>query len=158
MKPIEISRRQVLEGLLVAPIASLVGCGGGSGSNGNGTGSPGSGVSGSLVPAGAPVSTPGQVKPVVVYFQYAGDTVESVEKNLNTIPNNVSTTPDRFGKGALCYEFDGAASQVTVEGIAGFPQQDFAVLFWAKNIGLDANGSRQTCGDPRWSRGHRDQQ
>src|SRR5450631_3853447 len=124
MKPIRISRRQILGGLLLSPVASLTGCGG-SGDPNAVTTAPGNaftGVStltapGSAVPADQVVTASGQVKPVLVYYEYAGDTVETVEKDLNIVPENVTTIPDRFAQGALCYEFDGSTSKVTVSDI-----------------------------------------
>jgi hypothetical protein len=134
MKPISVSRRLVLGGLLVSPLASLSGCGGGNGSGSAAAGSNTSTTSTSddIVPAADVVSTPGQVKPVVVHYIYDLDRLQSVEKNLNTVPQNVTTTPDRFNDGALCNAFAGAASQVTVDATSSFPTRDFAIFFWSQ--------------------------
>jgi hypothetical protein len=131
MKPIKISRRIVLGGLLVSPLASLSGCGGGNNSNSSGSGSSTGTLDGTVAAAGD-VLVSGEVKPVVVYYTYDGDTVQSVDKSLPTVPQDVSTTADRFNDGALCYLFEGAASQVTVTGDATFPTRDFAIFFWSQ--------------------------
>lgn len=140
MKPIRVSRRQILGGLLLSPVASLTGCGS-SGNPNAVTTAPGNiftgastpTVPGSAVPADQLVSNSGEVKPVLVYYQYADETVDVVEKNLNFIPDNVVTTPDRFAQGALCYEFNGSTSKVIANDITDFPKADFAILFWAKS-------------------------
>jgi hypothetical protein len=140
MKPIRVSRRQILGGLLLSPVATLLGCGS-SGNPNAVTTAPGNTftdastptVPGSAVPADQLVSNSGEVKPVLVYYQYVGDTVDAVEKNLNFIPDNVVATPDRFAQGALCYEFNGSTSKVIANDITDFPKTDFAILFWAKS-------------------------
>lgn len=137
MQPIQVSRRQVLSGLLVAPVISWTGCGG----TGDSDAGPASGtfpsaadsVPGGAVPAAEPFTIPGQVKQVIVYYEYQGDVLETVQKNLHTVPTNVTATADRFAQGALCYEFYGSGSRVTVNGIKNFPRGDFAILFWVKS-------------------------
>ena len=125
-----ITRRLVLGGLLVSPLASLTGCGGGNGTSSASTST--TGTLADLVAAADDAITPGEVKSVVVYYIYDGDTLESVDKTLKTIPQNVTTAPDRFNDGALCYAFAGAGSQITVNATTSFPTQDFAIFFWSQ--------------------------
>jgi|HubBroStandDraft_4_1064222.scaffolds.fasta_scaffold00054_18 hypothetical protein len=133
MKSLQLSRRQVLGGLLAVPVVSLTGCS--SGTNGGSWVN----VPGNAVPAGDPPTNPPQaeaadlVKPVLVYYRYSGDELESVEQNLPTVPDNVTTTADRFAQGAVCYEFAGSGSRVTVDGIDPFPIGDFALLLWVNS-------------------------
>jgi Concanavalin A-like lectin/glucanases superfamily len=126
MKSLQLSRREMLGGLLAVPVVSLTGCSSGA------LGYSWVNVPGSAVPAAGPTTDAGAgaVKPVLVYFQYSGDELESVEQNLQTAPDHVTTTADRFAQGALCYEFDGSGSSVTVGGISPFPTGDFALLLW----------------------------
>lgn len=141
MKSISVSRRQVLGGILAAPIVSLTACGGG----GNSAASAPVGPPGSAIPAIDPVSAAaavnagngGVVKPAFVYFKYDGyaDKPEDVDDALPAVAANVAPTADRFAQGATCYEFEGASSRVVVDAFAGFPQQqqDFALMFWVRS-------------------------
>jgi hypothetical protein len=114
----------------MSPLVSLPGCGGDDGSN-SGSNSI-AGPINDFVAAADDRTTPGQVKPVVVYYTYDGDTLESIDTGLNTVAQNVTTASDRFNNGALCYAFDGAGSSVMVDGVADFPTKDFAIFLWAK--------------------------
>jgi hypothetical protein len=126
----------VLGGMLAAPVLSVSGCGGSGGVM------PAAIVPGDAVPAGpsdpigpGALSAGGQVKQPFVYYVYSGDKLETTQQNLHTVPNNVTTTEDRFAQGALCYNFAGTGSSVTVDGIEGFPTEDFALLLWLNSSG-----------------------
>lgn len=130
MRPTTISRRIVLGGLLVSPLASLSGCGGGGNNSNSSSAGSSTGTLDGTVAAADDVPVAGAIKPVAVYYMYNGDTVRSVDKDLLTATQNVTTAPDRFNQGALCYSFAGAASFVTVTGDATFPTRDFAIFLW----------------------------
>jgi hypothetical protein len=142
MKKLELSRRQVLGGMLATPVLSLTGCGGGSSNatlgamSGNETDVPSvpTPVPGSAVPASGPPGVSGELKPPFVYFEYDGyaDTPDSVEADLPYTPNGVTTTADRFGLGALCYSFNGSSS-VVVDPFSNAPDKDYAVLMWVRS-------------------------
>jgi hypothetical protein len=134
VKDLRVSRREVLGGLLVAPLVSLSACG----DAGSTTAAAAPVVPDNTVPAGdpslsayAPPTT--GLKPVLVYFIYSGAQLESTQADLPTVPTNVTTTDDRFARGALCYEFAGPVSSVAVGGIDAAPTGDFALFLWIKS-------------------------
>jgi Concanavalin A-like lectin/glucanases superfamily len=143
VKDLRVSRREVLGGLLAAPLVSLSGCG----DAGSTTAAAAPVVPGNAVPAasgpgtaGAVLSSiAGAVKPVFAYYVYDGDELQTVEDNLTT-PMGVTTTADRFAQGALCYSFDGSGSNVVVDGVQSFPQGDFALLLWVKSSNQSSMG------------------
>jgi hypothetical protein len=147
MKTFQLSRRRMLGGMLAGPVVSLVGCGPNDTLHAP-TSSPNPPIkSGSLlianvalnplgaaIPSAGPTVSAGQVKPPLVYFEYSANADEpaATADNLPTQTYNVSTTADRFAEGALCYVFNGANSSITVDTAAVFPQEDFAILLWAR--------------------------
>jgi hypothetical protein len=131
MKSTRITRRQVLGSMLAAPLVSFTGCGGGGAAGTPALPSP----PGNALPAAGPAPVAGQVKPVLVYFAYQdqADQPASIEDNLPSMLANVTPVGDRFAQGALCYQFSGSGSSITVAPFAGFPQGDFALLLWLQS-------------------------
>jgi hypothetical protein len=126
--------------MLAVPVLSLTGCGEGENratpAAAGAAAYPGlSAPTGSAIPASGPAAVAGQVKPVLVYFEYQedADQPDAIVDNLPSTPTDVTPVADRFAQGALCYQFNGVGSSVVVAPFAGFPQGDFALLLWLQS-------------------------